>query len=385
MEKVLFKIRGLEFGGIERLIVDIVNNLKLDNKKIVLLTEKNDNFFKKQLLEDIEIIYIKPDRVVKYLEYIDKKKKRNVFYKVLYDILNRYKKYKFAKNINNYIKDNNVNIFIDYIGESSKYISKIKVKNKIYWRHGSITKYELEHKKKIIKYLKNYDKLVVICDEMKEQYNSIFPELSPKLERIYNFIDEEKIDEKIKKEEELGKNLQKENYCISVGRLSDEKDYGTTIKAFKLLKKKNIKEKLYIIGDGDIKEKLKNMIKENNLEDQIFLLGAKENPYIYMKYADLFIHSSRTEGFGLVIAEAMHIGIPVICSNFKVGAYELVGKENNGEIFEIGDYETLALKIEGLLKDEDKKKEYIIKSKKIVKKFYVENIMKEYKKFIENI
>lgn len=314
-----------------------------------------------------------------------KEKRENIFYKILYDLLRECKKYKFAKNINNYIKDNNVNIFIDYIGESLKYISKIKVKHKIYWSHLGISENSEKSKRREIKYLKKYDKLVMICDEMKEQFGKVFPELSPKLQRIYNFIDEKKIDEKIKNEEKLGEKLQKESYCISVGRLAKPKDYETTIKAFKILKEKNIKEKLYIIGDGNLKGKLYNLIKEYNLENQVFLLGAKDNPYIYMKYADLFIHSSELEGFPMVLLEVLYIGVPVISSNFKTGAYELIEKENNGEIFEIGDYKTLALKIEKLLNDKDKRREYITKSKKFVKKFYLENIMKEYKKFIEGL
>lgn len=191
--------------------------------------------------------------------------------------------------------------------------------------------------------------------------------------------------EKIKKEEKLGKKLQKESYCISVGRLAKPKDYETTIKAFKILKGKNIKEKLYIIGDGNLKGKLYNLIKEYNLENQVFLLGVKDNPYIYMKYADLFIHTSELEGFPMVLLEDLHTGVLIISSNFKTEAYELIEKENNGEIFEIGDYKTLVLKIEKLLNNENKRREDTTKSKKFVKKFYLKNIMKEYKEFIEGL
>lgn len=93
MEKVLFKIRGLEVGGIERLVVDIANNLELKNKKIVLLTEKKDNFFQEQLPKNIEIIYIKPEKLINYMNHI-KGKRKNIFYKILYDLLREYKKYK---------------------------------------------------------------------------------------------------------------------------------------------------------------------------------------------------------------------------------------------------------------------------------------------------
>lgn len=101
-----------------------------------------------------------------------------------------------------------------------------------------------------------------------------------------------------------------------------------------------------------------------------------------MKNAKIFIHSSFFEGFGLVITEAMYLEIPIITSNFKAGSFELIEKEKNGEIFEIGNYKELAEKIEKLLKNDELKKEYISKSKKLVEKFYLENIIKEYEKIM---
>lgn len=386
MEKVLFKIKSLGVGGIERLAIDILNNINLKDRKIVLMLEEHDITLKNQISKDIEIVFLKSKKLENLLRNIKQKKKNNIFYKLYFNFLMYYEKIEMAKKINQYIKENKeVSLYIDYSGTGSKYVSKIKIKEKIYWNHLSISNMNFRKIKRVEKRLNKYTKIVTICDEMKEEIVKGMPLLKNKLYRIHNFIDEKKIDEKIKKEEELGEKLQKENYCISVGRLAEPKDYETTIKAFKILKEKNIKEKLYIVGDGDLKEKLYNLIKEYNLENQVFLLGARDNPYIYMKYADLFIHSSKLEGFPMVLLEALHIGVPIISSKFKTGAYDLVEKEKNGEVFETGDYKTLALKIEELLNDENKRKEYVIKSKKFIKKFYLENIMKKYKEFIEKI
>ena len=385
MEKILIKMRGFELGGVERLVIDIINNLELKNKKIVLITEGKDNFFKNQLKKEVEIVYVKPEKVYEYLEYFDKKRKKNIFFKLAYSLTNSYKKYKFAKNINDYIKKNKVRMFIDYTGTAMKYVSKIKVKNKVYWRHGALNEDEIKRKKKFGKYLNDYDKIILICEEMEEQFKKNFSKVAFKMKKIYNFIDEKKIDAHLVENKELQEILSKENYCVSVGRLSEEKDYETTIKAFKILKERGIEEKLFIIGDGDLKEKLNDIIKREELDESVFLLGAKHNPYIYMKHADLFLHSSKTEGFCLVIAEAMYVGTPIITSNFKVGAYELIEKEKNGEIFEIGDYEEFANKIEKLLKDKKLRKNYVEKSKKFVERFYIEKIMNEYRNLIINL
>ena len=104
-----------------------------------------------------------------------------------------------------------------------------------------------------------------------------------------------------------------------------------------------------------------------------------------MKYADLFLHSSKKEGFPIVLLEAMYVGVSIICSNFKTGAYELIEKERNGEIFEIGNAKEFADKIEKLLRDKELRKNYSEKSKKFVERFYIEKIMNEYRNLITNL
>lgn len=140
MKKILFKIKGLGIGGIERLAIDVLNNLKLENKKIVLLIEnKEENFLEDQLDKNIEKVYLKPDWFNPFLIKI-KSRKKNIFYKLLYNILMNYEKIILSKSINNYIKNNKeAEIFIDYNGEAGKYIHKIKNIKKIVWVHLSFS------------------------------------------------------------------------------------------------------------------------------------------------------------------------------------------------------------------------------------------------------
>ncbi|MDH6456545.1 glycosyltransferase involved in cell wall biosynthesis [Fusobacterium sp. PH5-7] len=387
MKKILFKVKGLGIGGIERLAIDILNNLKIENKKIVLLIEnKEEDFLENQLDKSIEKVYLKPDWFNPFLLKI-KLKKKNIFYKLLYNILMNYEKRILSNSINNYIKNNKeAEIFIDYNGEAGKYIQKIKVSRKIMWNHLSIANKKGKKLEKYGKRLNRYDEIIAICEEMREELIFEFPYLREKIKRIYNFIDLEKIKEKLSENNisEEEKKMMNENYCVSVGRLAEPKDYETTIEAFNLLKKKGIKEKLYILGDGIKKEKLQNMIEEKNLSDQVFLLGIKSNPYIWMENADIFIHSSKLEGFVMVLLEAMACNVPIVCSICKTGVKEILNY-NVGEGFKIGRTEELTAKIESLLKDSSKKRIYIKNSKIVVNKFSKEKILKEYKKLIENL
>ena len=385
MGKILFKIKSLGLGGIERLTVDVLNNLKLEDKEIILMLEKREDFFKEQIPKNIKIVYLKSEKLEKIIENI-KNKKKNIFYKILYNLLMNYEKIEMARNVNKYISLNkDAKMFIDYSGTATKYISKINIERKIYWNHLSIEKMKPSKRVRMLKRLNNYTQIVAICEEMAQEIKTIFPELAYKVKVIYNFIDEEKIKLKVEEDKKLEEELLKEKYCISVGRLSEPKDYKTTIQAFKILKERGIKEKLFIIGDGNLKEELNKLIKELDLEGQVFLLGMKENPYLYMKNADILIHSSRKEGFPMVLLEGMCVGVPIICSNFKTGAYELIEKERNGEIFEIANYEELANKVESLLKNNELRKNYIEKSKKFTERFYIEKIINKYKNFIEEL
>lgn len=385
---ILFKIDSLNIGGIERLAVDVLKNIDYSNKKIYLLVERHrEEILGKELpKEKMEIIYLKSKKLEEFIEYV-KSRKKNIFFKLIYNFLMSYERIVASRTINKISKkyDNKVT-FIDYAGSSTKYIRMVKSEKKIYWSHFTISNIKKSKLKRLGKRLDKYDTIVTICDEMKEEYENLFPKLKNKIKRIYNFIDEKKIEQKITEggytlsDEEY--KLLKDEYCLSVGRLTNQKDHKTMIEAFSILKSKGIKEKLYILGDGELRTELEQIIKEKKLENEIILLGSKANPYIWMKSAKLFIHSAIFEGFGLVITEAMYLEIPIIISNFKAGSFELIEKEKNGEVFEIGNCNEFAEKIEKLLKNDELKKEYISKSKKLVEKFYLENIIKEYEKIM---
>lgn len=382
MKKVIFRLKRFRNGGIERLIVDILNNSKYFDIEFILMIEEKEEWEIEKFLENkIEIIYLKSSGLIDIMNNL--KSKKGVYF-IIFNCLKIYEKIVLIKKINSYILENKINIFIDYSGEPDKYISKIKAPKKIIWNHISISQKSKRGIEIYRKRLRNYDYLVTICDEMKEEFKMFFPELKEKILKIYNFIDYESIDNKIKNPilDEKEKKLLKEDYCLSIGRLSEIKDYKTIIRAFEILKQKGVNKKLFIIGEGEDRRKIEIFIKEKNLSNQIFLLGQKDNPYIWLKNADIFIHAARLEGFGLVLVEAMYCQIPIISSQYRCGAREILENGKNGELFEVGNYKELALKIENLLNNELKRKQYISNSLKGIERFSIKRIFEEYKKII---
>ena len=128
---------------------------------------------------------------------------------------------------------------------------------------------------------------------------------------IYNPIDSKDITLRARQESNpdcTKKGLQ----IISIGRLEKQKGYDRLIKGLGKIDHQKHPFHLRILGEGTERNYLEQLIKENNLEGQISLLGFQENPYAWLASADVFICSSRAEGYSLAIAEAMILGLPVL-------------------------------------------------------------------------
>lgn len=388
-EKIILKIRGLGIGGIERLTIDLLNNLKIKNKELVLCLESNiENALEGQLDKNIEKVYLLPEKFETHFNKIKKLKcnKKNLFNRIYLSILLELKRRIINYNLNKYIEKNKVKVFIDYSGHSISKIKSIRNVKKILWIHLSINNLSEKEKNRYINKIKNYDKIIAVCEEIKSEILEIAPELTKKIEVIYNFIDKEKIEKKLEERIPIeDKKLMEDNYCMMLGRLDKVKDYKTAIKAFKILSDKGIKEKLYIVGEGAIREELNVFIKKQGLSNQILLLGMRENPYLLLKRAKIFIHTSKLEGFGLVLTEAGICKTLVISSKYKCGAKEILEDGKNGILFEIGDYQKLAKNIEDTLLNKIDKEMYIENFYKSIDNFSKKKIIEKYKKLIEGM
>jgi glycosyltransferase involved in cell wall biosynthesis len=111
---------------------------------------------------------------------------------------------------------------------------------------------------------------------------------------------------------------------LNAGRLAEQKDQLTLIKAFTLFKQNHPNAVLFILGSGPLQSTLENYIQKNNLSSCIFLPGFEPNPYKWIAKTDVFILSSIYEGFGNVIVEAMALGKTVVSTNCPSGPAEIL-------------------------------------------------------------
>jgi glycosyltransferase involved in cell wall biosynthesis len=114
-------------------------------------------------------------------------------------------------------------------------------------------------------------------------------------------------------------------YVINIGHLNDQKNQQDLINAFNIMKKSGYKGKLVIVGDGQNRAMLEELIKSLSIEEDVIFTGKQSNPYPYLKNATLYISSSLYEGLPATLVESLILGVPIVSYDFKCGARELTG------------------------------------------------------------
>ena len=289
---------NISIGGQEKMLIEFLNILDPTKYEVLLLIEENkgkNNDYIDEIPKWVDYKFLTSEKLMEDISLL--KNKKNIFTKLYYSILLKKKKNvaikEFEKNLN--FGD----IIIDYDMGLLRNLHKLPLKSKtlIGWSHageGTLPKNKQKRKN-----IEKYNYIVTINDVMKKGYEKNLND--PKILKINNFMNFDKILEKSNEEvKEYGE------YIISVGSLTENKNHILLIEAFGELKKeKNIKNKLIIIGDGKEKEKLKKRIDELALNEDILLLGQKQNPYKYMKKSKLYVSTSKNEGLSLTSIEAM--------------------------------------------------------------------------------
>lgn len=392
-KKILFYTSGVGLGGVEKVVLEVLKEIDKSKFDIKLaLQYENENLFENEISEEVNYKYMLPQKIIdKSLYYRERKK--NIFYKMLYSFMLSYEKYIIKKNYLEFSKDRE--IVIDF--KSGDFLKLINLENgvdkkRVCWLHGEITKLNKYEKRKdfLRENLNKCDKVVCICEDMKNGIIKEIPELKEKLEVIYNPFDIEKIKIKSNDYSEIKayeKKLLEDNYIIMVSRLELKmKDFNILIKAFKIVNQKRKDIKLYLLGEGPDREKIENMIKDEDLQEYIKLLGVKRNPYPWIKNSKLLVHSSRYEGLPTVLIEALILNKIIVSSDCPTGPREILDNGKYGSLVEVGDYDSMAQEILELLQENSKKKEkYLSNIDKSIERFDKKNIIKQIERVLDSL
>lgn len=227
-------------------------------------------------------------------------------------------------------------------------IDKVHAKKKLGWVNAI---YKLNGKEKEFQlnyYCKLY-KIITVSDSVLNVFSEVFPTLKKNMTTIwditdYNFILYMSQEGISYTDNYIGKRI------LTVGRLNKyHKGYDIALKVCKILKEKGLDFRWYAIGKGPYREEMERYIKENGLEKHFILLGTTPNPYPFFKDAYLYVQTSRHEGFGLTIAEARLLNIPVVTTEFDAVYNQMIQGKNG--IVTKQDPQMVAEAIEKLLND----------------------------------
>ena len=172
---------------------------------------------------------------------------------------------------------------------------------------------------------------------------------------------------------------------ISVARFSVQKDHENLLKALALLLNKTPNVELWLVGDGPEKETVLTLIKRLDLKRQVRILGWRKNVYPLLKKSDIFVLSSKSEGFGYVLVEAMSQGIPVVSTDTPYGPSEILDKGKYGILVPMQNPKSLKGAIHRLLTNKNTYEHYAKKSVERSQFFSLERMLKGYKKVIVGI
>ena len=284
-----------------------------------------------------------------------------------------------VKGIRGYIKENNIDILIDVEVIASLFsipatrFTKTKL---ISWEHFNF--YEdsgsslRAYARKLAARFANC--IITLTEQDKENYlNNL--DIKGKVDYIYNPVEEINngicnIDSK---------------QIISVGRLTYQKGFDLLCEVANNVLKENKQWKWTILGDGEDKEKLQAKIREYGLEDRLILKGNVSNIEDYYKNSSLYVMTSRFEGLPMTLLEAKTYKLPIVSFNCLTGPSEIVKNNVNGLLINPENVEAMSDKLNILLKDEKKLKEFSNNAQIDIEKFELKPIIEKWENVLINL
>ena len=329
----LFITNQFMIGGVERVFLNIASNI--NNTKILLLPIHSvyDENLIKQLPQNVTLL-----------------KNKNI---KIDGVKSFYNLFRLAHYVNSeIIKEPEELCCINFSDTISTILvsNLINAKKHMSWCHCNPHAYKKSKFFAFYKLLfKKFDSIVCICNSQKTEFCKVFGNhYETKIQLCFNLTDIKRIDA-LKTEPHIFE----KDYILMVARFDNRsKDFFTLINAYKQLNEElKQRHKLVLVGDGPDLDKIKEFAKVSGENENIIFTGNQANPYKWMASAKVFVLSSKTEGFSLVICEALSCECPVISSDCVSGPKDILQDEKYGLLFNVGNETKLTEKLNILLTD----------------------------------
>lgn len=367
-KKLLFVMPSLEAGGGEKSLVTLLNAIDFDCYEVDLVLLKEAGIFLKLLPAEVKIIPLEGNYktftqglLAAFFDLLLRGNFRLAYARLAFSLKNKFIQNKAVaeqqswKNIVKAIPEltGHYDVAIGFLEKSSVYFvaDRVKAKKKIGFIHNDYSQLGLDAQFDL-PYFEKLGAIATVSQECQSVLQHIFPSQKEKIKIVPNIVSPALIEKMAGAAISVDRS---KPVLLSIGRLHPQKGFDIAIEAAARLRQKGVDFTWQVIGEGAERPALTQLIAARNLRGRFVLLGLKENPYPYLKAADIVVQSSRYEGKSIAIDEAKILCKPIIVTDFTT-AKDQITHGHNGIIAQM-DPESLASAIENLLLDKELQKE----------------------------
>ncbi|MEY2192749.1 glycosyltransferase [Neobacillus sp. BF23-41] len=338
---ILFVMNKLVCGGAEKSLISLLETIDYSQYEVDLLLFKQEGLFLNKVPKQVKILeepfgYKYFDMPIKtaIIDNLTKGRLDIAFSRILAGYIFKSEKnnarceQRVWKYISKSLKPMNkrYDIAIGFLEKNPIYfcIEKVDAGKKIGFIHSDYDMLGMDPK--IDKnYFEKLNKILTVSEESANILKRRFSNLTSKIQVMHNIVSPRMI----KKMSGENANIKSNSITISsVGRLTYAKGYDMAIEACETLIRNGYDIQWFIIGEGEERQRLEQIIKNKGLERNFILLGIKQNPYPYMREADIFVQSSRFEGKSIAIDEAKILQKPIVVTNFNTAKDQITNMVN---------------------------------------------------------
>ncbi|MGO4543320.1 glycosyltransferase [Paenibacillus sp. 2TAB23] len=362
-KKLLFVMNNLTCGGAEKSLLSLLQTIDFSRYEVDLYLFKHEGLFMDKLPKEINLLE-QPDDYQFFdmsmkAAVLDCLKKGNVSLAVSrvlagYVFFTERNPARREQRVWKYLSralpalPQKYDAAIGFLEKNPVYFSieKVQADQKIGFIHNDYDKLGMDPKLDI-PYFKKLDHLVTVSDSCGEVLLQRFPQFKEKIKVIHNIVSPAIINKMSSERTNL--RMDGNISIVSIGRLNYQKGFELAIDACAVLVEQGYSLNWYVIGEGEERNKLEQLIESKGLNNHFHLIGLKENPYPYIQRADIYVQPSRFEGKSIAIDEAKILHKPIVVTNFST-AKDQITHNQNGLIVDM-DKEALSDGIKRLIEE----------------------------------
>lgn len=336
MKRILFIVPHLHIGGVQRSFINLINTIDRTKYAIDVFLLSARGPYMNLLPSDVRLITSdETDMVTDYFPSAIYRLLRTGHFRLAIKRVWQFLVSRIDRGYGGYLMSrmypaitDHYDVAIDEGGQSLLYymVDKINANRKLSFFHNDYAQWDFyfSYDKK---YYPKVDYILTISDICCQSLISYFPNITKE-----RFI----VMENISAPDFIQRMANVPIYDMSkhgvtlatIGRLCEQKGIDIAIEAAQILKSKNIAFKWYFIGDGQFRKHYEQLVKRYKIEQNVVFLGSKENPYPYIKNADIVVHPSRYEGKSIALDEIKILCKPIVVTNFSTVCDQFTDRTN---------------------------------------------------------